>query len=452
MFRARPIAFVLAVLFVTPAWSGARSGDWAGAEGWEAERDRYYALLEQNAGLLAKARAGEALSAEQEAALGALRPTLDALAHQKDAWASGLYWHTDLEVARAEAARTGRAVLSLRLLGSLDDDLSCANSRFFRAVLYPDLAVWGRMRDGFVLHWQGVADVPRVTVEYADGRKLERTVVGNSMHLVLDARGRVLGAMPGLVSPAAFVDWLEAMAGHHHDALAAGAGSGGTFLAWPGDSELSSAGDAVRPAWLRPVPVEADRLTASKRFIAEPMRAALGVLPPDAPETPEAPEAPDAVEAAAPWEAVDGVPLALTVSKMRIEAPMRGAIEGGAVRLSADAPLMREGFGLGQQTRLSTSSKAVLSRLEFDGQDPPAGWFGGVEETIDGDTRVNLERLAPEIARGVREGRFDVADAEAFTAAVYRDVFLMPLDDPWLGLSPGGAMTGLDGRGERVSR
>ena len=32
----------------------------------------------------------------------------------------------------AEAQRTNRPILSLRLLGNLTDDFSCANSRFFR--------------------------------------------------------------------------------------------------------------------------------------------------------------------------------------------------------------------------------------------------------------------------------------------------------------------------------
>ena len=45
---------------------------------------------------------------------------------------------TQQNAALAEAKRSRRAVLSLRLLGRLDEELSCANSRFFRRLLYPE--------------------------------------------------------------------------------------------------------------------------------------------------------------------------------------------------------------------------------------------------------------------------------------------------------------------------
>src|SRR6478672_6182351 len=65
-----------------------------------------------------------------------IEAAIDAVAGQKDASASGLYWYTDLEQAKAAAASEGKPILSLRLLGNLDSEYSCANSRFFRAVLY----------------------------------------------------------------------------------------------------------------------------------------------------------------------------------------------------------------------------------------------------------------------------------------------------------------------------
>ena len=66
---------------------------------------------------------------------------LDAIAAQKDAAFARLYWYTDLEAAKAAARASGRPILSLRLLGRLDEELSCANSRYFRTVLYADPAV-----------------------------------------------------------------------------------------------------------------------------------------------------------------------------------------------------------------------------------------------------------------------------------------------------------------------
>src|SRR5262249_48326686 len=49
----------------------------------------------------------------------------DEVAMQKDAAYSHLYWFTDLEAAKAEAARSGKSILTLRMLGKLNEDLSC---------------------------------------------------------------------------------------------------------------------------------------------------------------------------------------------------------------------------------------------------------------------------------------------------------------------------------------
>ena len=122
-------------------------------------------------------------------ARSALAATIDQVAGQRYATMSRLYWYTDLDAARAEAKATGKPILSLRMLGRLDEDLSCANSRFFRTILYPDPAISKLLRDKFILHWSSERAVPRVTIDFGDGRTIERTVTGNSIHYVLDASG-----------------------------------------------------------------------------------------------------------------------------------------------------------------------------------------------------------------------------------------------------------------------
>lgn len=46
---------------------------------------------------------------------------IDAIGAQKDCATSRLYWHTEMKTALAEARRTGKPVLSLRLLGKLTE-------------------------------------------------------------------------------------------------------------------------------------------------------------------------------------------------------------------------------------------------------------------------------------------------------------------------------------------
>ena len=134
---------------------------------------------------------------------------VDAVAAQRDAWASRLYRYTDLGAAKIAAARENKPILSLRLLGKLDTELSCANSRFFRTTLYPDPRVNSLLREKFVLHWSSERPVPVVTVDFGDGRTMKRTITGNSIHYVLDADGRPLDALPGLYSATAFVAKLS---------------------------------------------------------------------------------------------------------------------------------------------------------------------------------------------------------------------------------------------------
>ena len=134
---------------------------------------------------------------------------LDTVAQQKNSYIAGLYWYTDLDSARKASAASGKPILSLRLLGKLTDEFSCANSRFFRTVLYPNAEVSSFLRERFILHWQSVRPVPVVTIDFGDGRKLERTLTGNSIHYILDSQARPIDALPGLYGPQAFLRGLS---------------------------------------------------------------------------------------------------------------------------------------------------------------------------------------------------------------------------------------------------
>ena len=167
-----------------------------GPEGLEALRTQYAAEIEAHIANPTAARD------EQWQRITA---ALDAVAQQKNSYIAGLYWYTDLDAAKKASKALGRPILSLRLLGKLTDEFSCANSRFFRTVLYPDDEVSAVLRDRFVLHWQSVRPVPTVTIDFGDGRKLERTLTGNSIHYILDSQARPIDALPGLYGPNAFL-------------------------------------------------------------------------------------------------------------------------------------------------------------------------------------------------------------------------------------------------------
>jgi hypothetical protein len=115
----------------------------------------------------------------------------------------------DFEQAKAAARSSGKPIVSLRLLGKLNEEFSCANSRFFRTTLYANREISKLLRDHFILHWKSVRPVPRLTIDYGDGRVLERTITGNSVHYLLDADGTVIDALPGLLSPGEFLSILH---------------------------------------------------------------------------------------------------------------------------------------------------------------------------------------------------------------------------------------------------
>ncbi len=137
---------------------------------------------------------------------------LDGVSMQKDDYTSHLFWYTDLEQAKRAAKDVKKSgtkpILTLRLLGNLNEEFSCANSRLFRAILYSNPAISKYLRDNYILHWKSVRPAPRITIDFGDGRKIERTITGNSIHYVIDTNGAVIDAIPGLYSPEMFLRYL----------------------------------------------------------------------------------------------------------------------------------------------------------------------------------------------------------------------------------------------------
>jgi hypothetical protein len=126
----------------------------------------------------------DALIAEHEDVLknGATDPlwprvtqAIDKVAAQKDAYASRLFWYTDLEQAKAAARASGKPILSLHLSGRLDQESSGAR----RTTLYADPKISALLRERFVLHWESEQPEQNVSLDLGNGEKLERQATGN---------------------------------------------------------------------------------------------------------------------------------------------------------------------------------------------------------------------------------------------------------------------------------
>jgi hypothetical protein len=371
-----------------------------------------------------------------------LMTAIDAVAAQKDAAFCGLYWHTDLEKAMAAAREQRKPILSLRLLGTLDTEFSCANSRYFRTVLYANEEVSAALRERFVLHWQSVRPVPKVTIDMGDGRVIERTVTGNSIHYVLDADGRPVDGIPGLYGPRAFLRAIGAAEGvvaelqkiHSRDAQRQ------HLMAWH-----------QRQAQAAAAQLDNDLATIDATTVHSEMGRRVNSVP--------------AAKTARRVTAVEAGNAAF--AKSRAELPIvRALADAAPPQMDDESWTKLSGLRRHREdARLDASSRAVV-RVKY----PTAQQAGARAESKrmveDPIVRV-VENLQYSIARDTVRNEFDFhlrihnwfarGDAEAFAddvrplnERVYAELFLTPSSDPWLGLVPPDTYSALDRNGVRT--
>lgn len=325
---------------------------------------------------------------------------LDRVCGQKDCRVSRLFWYTDLEEARAAARRVRRPILALHLLGRLDEEMSCANSRFFRTLLYSDESIAGILRDEYVLYWHSVRPVPRVTIDLGDGRVIRQTITGNSAHYLLAENGEVLDALPGLHSPSAFREQLER---------------------W---LELYRSFDGNHDVLRRYHEDRADVLGA-RAF-------QLGVVSIDL----EPPVARLTAEQAA----------VLATTKSLVETPMLRQLDAGAaLRIEPKLRWLEIGEEQMNDVDFSAASIALIRQKQFGNRVPQRGelesLLDNLRRTVATDTAFNELDLHLRI-----HGWFandEVRDLEALNERIYRELFLTPSDDPWMGLKEPGVFTAL---------
>jgi len=293
------------------------------------------------------------------------KAAVDEVAAQRGAWRSQLYWHTDLDEALARAEAEDKKVLSLRMLGELTEEHSCANSRLFRTVLYTHPGVREELGENWVLHWSSERPAPKVEIDMGDGRVLTRTITGNSIHYALDAKGRPIDALPGLWTPDAFT------------AALVGARSGEPVDS-PAPELTEKALSADQPVvTLAEVPMQ---LTVGKMMIEQPMLEGMGFRAP----------APNPVDDGE-WQAA-AQPFTLHDQARAVLAEENpGAdIDAMAARLAADVALdsirneawlrPRIRAAMGEHEDLESLNRWVYDSVFLTRADDP--WLGLVDDTV----------------------------------------------------------------------
>ncbi len=386
-------------------------------------------------------------------AKSALGLEVDAVAAQRYATVSRLYWYTDLPTAEAEAQRRHVPILSLRMLGRLDEDLSCANSRLFRSTLYANTEVATFLRDHFVLHWSTERAVPRVTIDFGDGRALERTTTGNSAHYVLDEHGRVLDVLPGVYAPVAFTHELrESLVRARQIAALPDADRAGAIAAL--QAGVVVAADTWRGK-LGPAPI----VDGKARLLGRAdVRAAALSLAQMATASKARMEVPDlkrfgyavtgpAEDDLAAWATAGQI--VYGIGDLAAELPPEDAY--GSAPPAPPAPASRTPVTAPHV--LDVASRALIERLhdavpaELVATRPQlAQMMDRLEQHVVADTAINQLRLRPLIAQHIVQTG-GTESFEQLDTWVYAEVFKTPRSDAWLGLVPRTDFTGLPGDG-----
>jgi hypothetical protein len=399
-----------------------------------------------------------------------LAKTIDAVAAQRYATTSRMYWYTDLSAASAAAKAQGKPILALRMLGRLDQDLSCANSRLFRTTLYANTEVSAFLRDNFVLYWSSEREVPRVTIDFGDGRKLESTTTGNSAHYVLADDGTVVDVLPGLYAPQAFKAELtktlaltrtlgtlgadarsQAIAAYHRKAVE------DITKTWGQVGALTYIEDRGMLLGKRDVDSAlalAQRATISKAYIEVPALAmiATGVNPGELID--ETTDQWAAIGQYA-WQIGDAFPKQEPAPKRAGEqAQVRDAMAFARTtqfRVKRPRPASVGKVAPAQLPRvLDPASRALVTAVHDAG--PVKATETGrdlviarLEHHLVADSALNQFQLRPQIHRHLAQA--GNRSFEAVNTFVYAEVFHTPRQDAWLGLLPRTDFTGLPGDG-----
>ena len=335
---------------------------------------------------------------------------IDTVAMQKDAFASHLYWYTDLEQAKKVADSQNKPLLSLRLLGNLNEEFSCANSRFFRALLYSNSEISRYLRENYVLHWRSVRPAPKVTIDFGDGRRIERTLTGNSIHYILSEEGEVIDALPGLYSPKAFLIYITQARNVNRVLRDIPAAQRMTALL----RYRKTSFDRIRERRQK-------NITAANVRLTEPQVSGL--------------------------KALDVAPLAMV--KMITETTILTSILDDfsryepSVRLDDWEKLARH---YSPNNEIDVASTAFIRRQNPDLSQPEFdALIARLNKYLSQDTTRNDFLLHPQLYSWLNRG--NPTDLEAFNTRVYSEIFKTPDSDRWLGLYPTDVYTALDGNG-----
>lgn len=373
-----------------------------------------------------------------------LEDVIDRVGGARYSTASRLFWHTDLEAAKAAAKKSGRPILSLRMMGYLTDEFSCANSRFFRTTLYANADISAFLRQHYVLHWKSVRPVPKVTIDFGDGRKLERTLTGNSIHYVLAPDGRVIDGLPGLYAPGRFLAWVKSL--HKVGTALENFKGGPQALAEGLKSWHAVQASEILRKWKADLVKVAISKSVAQRSTGTDDSAKNR-------KDGEPPTAKRAARVTVPKSLVELRVIAnVMMESKQLERQTNEDVWNKIAALYAkDAKLDKSSVRLIGRENPTAAQASKLTRGKGKVEDPLLRMIGKFESSIAMDTVRNEYLLHSKLHEWLSKSAAP-ADVEQLNERVYAELFLTPSSDPWIGLVPRDVYTGLDNAGVSAER
>jgi hypothetical protein len=256
-------------------------------------------------------------------------------------------------------------------------------------------AVSRYIQEKFVPCWESIRPVPKVTIDFGDGRVVHRTLGGNTVIYLCLPDGRPVDAYPGVYTGPALLTEMQATMGlleKLQAAEACGAPAAEETRRWHQERVRAS------------VASEQHRITFSKAIVESPLLNALGV----------------GRRAVRP-----------AVSDEPGEAPLARAVPPVTDPAAVLEKLSARIEDLSKQPATVERLRAEHAKLP-DAKRPTPEQLGTQAIELDSTTNLRVVRPAVHLLFSTYE---ELPDARACRDAVYRRILHVPVDDPDFGLA-----------------
>ena len=270
-------------------------------------------------------------------------------------------------------------------------------------------AAW--LRENFVLSWEEVRPPAKVTIDFGNGKKLERTLAGNTAFYLTSRDGTVFDVFPGVYTPEDFKAELT------------------TSLAFMdrmgGDFEAQKVREHHSRMVERTAHAEARRISGSKMVVESPLLRAL------APGTEDL-RTPDASQLT-PERTRE-----TTASKSSVEAPILRGLGGKMLDLNRAGGNGQYANAFDAYTaslvdvsKQPMSADRVKKKFELDAKLTPED---RQRKIIELDSKANVKSVRPAIHLMFRHAVRESSRPSDLTRLVFGRVLHIDIDDPYLGL------------------